>query len=141
MRALLFATATMARFVRRRSPSSFTHWLNRSVFPAAVLTTARTVDQKGSQVLVASLTDPHEYCSIPAGMLARDQTQTSGHVAPVVEVVPIPHCGDDGGRRLEADASDPTDALAGLIRAEDLVDTTVERLHPLADLCHQLKKG
>ena len=41
MRAFLLATATMARFVPRRSRSSFTHRLNRSVFPTAVLTTAR----------------------------------------------------------------------------------------------------
>jgi hypothetical protein len=41
MRAFLFATATMARFVPRRSRSSFTHRLNRSDLPAAVRTTAR----------------------------------------------------------------------------------------------------
>lgn len=98
------------------------------------------MDQQSSQMLVASLTDPHEDRSVPAGMLARDQAPSGGLVAPIVEVVTIPHCGDDGSRRLGADTPYPTDALAGLVRAKDQLDTPVEFLHPLVDFHHQLKK-
>lgn len=102
---------------------------------------AGAMDQQSSQMLVTAFADPHQDCSISAGMLAWDQPQPGGHVASVVEVPPVTDRGNDGRRSFWPNAAYPSDPRAGLARTEDLVDTSVERPNPLVELRHQFQQG
>src|SRR6056297_2973614 len=102
---------------------------------------AGAMDQQSSQMLIATFADPHQDCSISAGMLARDQSQPGSHVSTVVEVAAIPDRGNDGSGGLRPYATYLPHPATGLTLPVDLVDASVELPDPLVDLGHQCQEG
>ena len=94
--------------------------------------------QQGSRVLAAAFGDAEEHGALSAGVLAWDEPDPGGEVAPVLELGAIADGGDDGNAGLGPDPLDAGDPLAVLRRAEDALDLLVEAGDPAIEVPEQV---
>ena len=71
------------------------------------------MDQHGPQVGITSLAHAEQVLLAAAGMLARNEPQPCGQLAPVVEVLRVADRGDEGRCRERANPGHLLQALAG----------------------------
>ena len=86
MRAILFASATIATFLGRRASSSLSQGSSvRSARLCCLNSRAGAVDQQGPQVRIAALADPEEFDPAAGPRLPRHQAEEGGKLAPRAE--------------------------------------------------------
>ena len=92
-------------------------------------------------MLSTAFGDTEEHGALTAGVLAWDEPDPGGEVAPVLELRAIADGADDGGGGLGPDTLDAGDPRAVLRRAEDARDLLVEAGDPAIEVPEQVMES